>query len=188
MFYETTAFEFVSILEANWLTIRKELNQLQQGDFMPWPEKFLYKKGWDVFGLYAFEKKLTNNCRLCPETTKLVEAIPGMTTAGFSSLAPGTHIFPHAGYYNPFVLRCHLGLVVPDGCEIRVGTQTRSWQEGKCLIFDDGVEHEAWNSATATRVVLLVDFKKPNAKSKPTFDYYHSLLDETIQKLTSNEN
>jgi beta-hydroxylase len=83
-----------------------------------------------------------------------------LSTAGFSSLAPGTHIAPHTGYPDG-LLRCHLGLIVPKGCGIRVGTETRYWEEGKCLIFDDTLEHEAWNKGSSTRVVLLVDFKAP---------------------------
>src|SRR5215470_11228679 len=78
---------------------------------------------------------------------RLVRGIPGMTMAGFSRLAPGAHITPHRGYegYSGFVLRCHLGLVVPEGCALKVGDETRGWQEGRCLVFDDSYEHEAWN-------------------------------------------
>ncbi len=161
MFYGSSKFKFTESLESNWLVIREELTKLQESNFMPWPEKFLYKKGWDVFGLYAFGKKQEDNCSLCPQTTKLVEAIPGMTTAGFSSLVPGTHIAPHVGY-SQAVLRCHLGLIVPDNCAIRVANQTKTWQEGKCLIFDDTYEHEAWNRSNSHRIVLLLDFKKLN--------------------------
>lgn len=161
MFYETSEFQFTADLESNWLLIQQELIQLQPECFVPWMETSLYNQGWEVFGLYAFEKKLDAHCCLCPETAKLVEAIPGMTTAGFSSLAPGTQIAPHAGYSDT-VLRCHLGLVVPEDCGIRVGGQNRQWVEGKCLIFNDSVEHEAWNHSDCSRIVLLVDFKKPN--------------------------
>ncbi|MBE9035706.1 aspartyl/asparaginyl beta-hydroxylase domain-containing protein [aff. Roholtiella sp. LEGE 12411] len=161
MFYKTTDFKFLDALESNWLLIKEELNRLQQNHFTPWHEKFLYNKGWEVFGLYAFEKKLEGNCHLCPETAELVESIPGMTTAGFSCLAPGTHILPHIGY-SKAVLRSHLGLIVPDNCGIRVGNQTLNWQEGKCLIFDDTVEHEAWNKSNFPRIVLLIDFKNTN--------------------------
>ncbi len=160
MFYEISKFKFTENLESNWLVIKDELTKLQKSNVSPWPEKFLYEKGWDVFGLYAFGKKIEDNCRLCPETTKLVESIPGMTTAGFSSLAPGTHITPHMGYATT-VLRCHLGLIVPDNCAIRVENQTVSWQEGKCIVFDDTFEHEAWNRGESPRVVLLLDFLKP---------------------------
>ncbi len=162
MFVDTKAFPFTSVLESEWKTVRRELEDLHKSNFIPWPEKFLYGKGWDVFGLYAFGQKLEEPCRLCPETTRLVEAIPGMTTAGFSSLAPGTHIAPHLGYSSS-VLRCHLGLIVPDGCALRVGDETRTWQEGKCMVFDDTVEHEAWHRGDRPRIILLLDFKKPAA-------------------------
>lgn len=187
MFFESSKFECFSVLELNWLLIRQELEQLRQDHFMPWPEKFLYEKGWEVFGLYAFGSKLNDNCRLCPETTRLVKMIPGMTTAGFSALIPGTRITPHVGYSNT-VLRCHLGLIVPDGCTLRVGTQTRNWQEGKCLIFDDTVEHEAWNYGDTTRIVLLIDFQKQDAtlknKSKVTCS---AEVAEVVRKLTNYE-
>ena len=52
----------------------------------------------------------------------------GVTTAGFSRLAPGTHIKPHVGYTSE-VLRCHLGLIVPPDCALRVGSETRRWEE-----------------------------------------------------------
>lgn len=161
MFYDNNEFNFTKTLESNWLLIKEELTRLQESNFKPWVEKYLYNQGWDVFGLYAFEKKLEDNCCLCPETTKLVESIPGITTAGFSSLAPGTHILPHSGL-STAILRCHLGLIVPNDCGIRVGNQTKKWQEGKCLIFNDMVEHEAWNNSNFHRIVLLVDFQKPN--------------------------
>lgn len=164
MFFDLNKFEFVTALESNWLTIRKELEQIQHNHFIPWPEKFLYEKGWEVFGLYAFGRKLKNNCQLCPETTKLIEMIPGLTTAGFSSLAAGTHIKPHIGY-SKTVLRCHLGLIVPDECALRVGTQTQNWQEGHCFIFDDTIEHEAWNYGDNNRIILLIDFKNSKAAS-----------------------
>jgi ornithine lipid ester-linked acyl 2-hydroxylase len=159
MFYENLDFQFTNLLQSNWLVIKEELTRLQESNFISWHEKFLYNQGWNVFGLYAFEKKIEDNCRLCPQTTQLVESIPGITTAGFSSLAPGTHIHPHVGYTTT-VLRCHLGLIVPEDSAIRVGNQTKSWQSGKCLIFDDTVEHEAWNHSQLPRILLLIDFKK----------------------------
>lgn len=160
MFYDPHLFEFVAILERHTSVIRQELEQLRQGDFIPWPEKYLYGKGWDTFGLYAFGIKLGKNCELCPQTAQVLQQIPDLVTAGFSSLAPGTHIAPHTGYPDG-LLRCHLGLAVPGDCGIRVGDESKSWSEGKCLVFDDTTEHEAWNRSAQTRVVLLLDFKAP---------------------------
>ena len=45
-------------------------------------------------------------------------------------------------------------------CAIRVGRETRTWSPGSCFVFDDTQEHEAWNRAASTRVVLLFDFKR----------------------------
>jgi beta-hydroxylase len=106
---------------------------------------------------------LEKNRALCPETTKILEAIPGMVTAGFSRLTPGTHIKPHRGYSSD-VLRYHLGLIVPEGCGIMVRGQTRKWVEGKSLIFEDTNLHEAWNFGNSQRIVLIVDFNKNTVK------------------------
>jgi beta-hydroxylase len=159
MYLDPSRFAFTAALQARWEAVRGEFLALEREALVAWPEKFLYDDGWDVFGLHAFGAKLVENCARCPETARLVEAIPGMTTAGFSRLQPGTHIRPHVGY-TPAVLRCHLGLVVPPGCEMRVGAETRGWAEGRCLVFDDTVEHEVWHRGDRERVVLLVDFRR----------------------------
>jgi aspartate beta-hydroxylase len=76
-------------------------------------------------------------------------------------MRPGTHIRPHRGPTN-LRLRCHLGIKVPDGdCAIRVGAQTRRWEQGHCLVFDDYFEHEAWNQTDEDRIVLIVDLWHP---------------------------
>jgi len=62
------------------------------------------------------------------------------------------------------VLRFHLALLIPapaEQCGIRVGSETRHWQEGKALIFDDTFMHEAWNHTGEKRVVLFVDIVRP---------------------------
>ena len=107
--------------------------------------------------------KAFGNCRRCPETTRLLKKIPGMKTAFFSILAPGKHLPPHRGPYKG-VLRLHLALIIPepaDKCGIRVGDETRHWQEGKAMVFDDTFDHEAWNDTDKVRVVLFVDIMRP---------------------------
>jgi aspartyl/asparaginyl beta-hydroxylase (cupin superfamily) len=98
---------------------------------------------------------------MCPKTAALIESIPGMATAMFSCLQPRTHIKPHIGYqqYSERILRCHLGIVVPKGCFLKVNWEDRTWEEGKCLVFDDTFRHEAWNSDPEhVRIVLMIDF------------------------------
>ena len=61
------------------------------------------------------------------------------------------------------ILRCHLPLLIPNGsaCKIRVGDETRHWEEGKLLIFDDSYEHEAWNESDEDRFILMFDIPNP---------------------------
>jgi aspartyl/asparaginyl beta-hydroxylase (cupin superfamily) len=71
-------------------------------------------------------------------------------------------IDPHTGPTN-LRLRCHLGLSIPDGdCGLTVAGETRRWREGTCLVFDDSLEHTAWNHTEAPRVVLIVDLWHPD--------------------------
>lgn len=169
MYCDASQFKFVSRLEQNWQTVRDELNALPEDAFIPYPERYLLDKrtGWDTFGIYFLGVKIDLNCELCPETARLVETVPGMITAGFSRLVPGAHIIPHSG--KPVgVLRCHMGIDVPDKCGLRVGDEIRRWENGRCLVFDDTSEHEAWNLDSRSRTVLLLDFKAPKG-------YVHSV-------------
>lgn len=160
MFYDTGNFDWVKQLEHHHRKIRNEVIQLQQSNYTHWHERNLYDGIWDVFGFRAFGTDMLGNCAQCPNTAELVRAIPDMTTAGFSCMGPGAHIKPHRGYTNQ-VLRCHLGLVIPPDCALRVGRETRQWEEGRCLVFDDTIKHEAWNRSDAYRIVLLIDFLRP---------------------------
>lgn len=167
MFLESTEFPALVRLQNQWQAVHDELLNLSNTYFIDWPERDIYRGKWTVFGLYKFGERVDEHCALCPKTTALVEAIPGLVTAGFSSLAPGTHITPHVGYTNE-VLRCHLGLITPADCGIKVANEARSWYPGSCFVFDDTYLHEAWNRSDSTRVVLLLDFKR-NVQSDVTF-------------------
>ncbi|HEY2154555.1 MAG TPA: aspartyl/asparaginyl beta-hydroxylase domain-containing protein [Isosphaeraceae bacterium] len=168
MYLDNRQFPFTAALEANWEAIRDELLNLSRGSFMPFFNKgSLYEGTWEVFGLYTFGRRNEANCARCPETARVVETIPRMVTAGFSWLEPGTHIKPHVGY-TPAVLRCHLGLITPEGCALRVGPEVRGWHEGECMVFDDTTEHEAWNRSDSVRAVLIIDFEKDDVSCDPT--------------------
>ena len=103
----------------------------------------------------------------CPATVAaLAEApqnhVPGKApSAFFSILKPGGHIPPHTGVTNTRAI-VHLPLVVPPGCEFRVGGETRAWREGEAFAFDDTIEHEAWNRSAEQRIVLIFDVWNPH--------------------------
>ena len=101
----------------------------------------------------------------CPTTWETLKAVPmpwgaKSPTVMFSLLRAGARIPPHTGMFNTRLI-CHLPLIVPPGCGFRVGNETRAWDWGKLLIFDDSIEHEAWNEGGEDRVVLIFDVWRP---------------------------
>ena len=160
MFIDMPAFDFVERLEKAWREVRADCLALPPGSFEPWVQREMYGDGWDVYGLIAFGERIEPALSSCPRTALLLAEVPGLTTAGFSRMAPGSHIKAHVGWVCT-VYRLHLGLVVPPDCALRVGSETRSWREGDCLILDDTIEHEAWNRSQQSRTVLLLDFLRP---------------------------
>lgn len=79
----------------------------------------------------------------------------------FLLLATGWAHHPHHGLMN-VRLTVHLGLVVSEGCGIRAGDETRTWEPGRILFFDDSYEHEAWNRGASDRVVLILEAWNPH--------------------------
>ena len=118
--------------------------------------------GWNTFNFWFAGKKFEENCERCPETTRILESLPRFEKDHimFSSLNPHTRIPPHVGPMNG-ILRGHLGLVVPQGCYIRVGPEEATWQEVKVLVFDDSFNHEVWNHSDFVRIVLFMNFWHP---------------------------
>jgi beta-hydroxylase len=164
-------FPWVAGLESQWKIIRKELDHVLEH-----PEKLpnfqdisrdqtniTRDDRWKTFFLYGYGYKMDSNCALCPETARIVESIPGMMTAFFSVLAPGKVIPPHRGPYKG-LLRCHLALIVPEPgeqCWIQIDEEVRTWEEGRCLVFDDTYSHQVYNNTKDTRVVLFIDIIRP---------------------------
>ena len=148
----------IELLEANWLQIREEC--LGAINYVKWPES-IYDGKWDVFGIYNLQGDIIeDNAKNCPFTTSVLQQITNLKVAGFSRLGAGAHIKPHKGYTDE-VLRCHLGLVIPEGdCALKVEETVYQWQEGKAFIFNDRLLHEAWNYTDSDRYVLLLDLYK----------------------------
>jgi aspartyl/asparaginyl beta-hydroxylase (cupin superfamily) len=170
-FFDASQFEWTQPLEANWKTIRAELDRVMVDradlpnfqDISEDQKRLSPDDQWKTFFLYGYGYQMKENCARCPETAKLIAQVPGMSTAFFSILSPGKHIPAHRGPYKG-VMRYHLGLIVPEPrqqCRIRVGQDFGVWQEGKSLMFDDSYEHEVWNETDGTRVVLFMDVERP---------------------------
>lgn len=164
--HDPDAFEWVSILKAGYAEIRNEaIDLFERRRFKRNPiSGDLAEGSWTEVRLISEGLYDETNCAACPNTMRVVERIPGAVAAGlvyFAALEPGAHLRAHFGPHNAR-LRCHLGLVVPPGCALRVDNETRTWAEGEVLVFDDSFEHEVWNRGSGTRIVLIVDVWHPD--------------------------
>ncbi|XP_072808011.1 aspartyl/asparaginyl beta-hydroxylase isoform X3 [Vicugna pacos] len=161
--------ELVKSLERNWKLIRDEglaVMDKAQGLFLPEDENLREKGDWSQFTLWQQGRKNENACKGAPKTCSLLDKFPETTGCRrgqikYSVMHPGTHVWPHTGPTN-CRLRMHLGLVIPkEGCKIRCANETRAWEEGKVLIFDDSFEHEVWQDAASFRLIFIVDVWHP---------------------------
>jgi aspartyl/asparaginyl beta-hydroxylase (cupin superfamily) len=179
-FYDTAEFPWIAALEAASGDIREELVALIDQDasgFRPYVDhppgaplnqwrELNHSPRWSAYFLWDNSVRIDDHCRRCPRTAKAVEAAPLCDIPGFapsvffSTLEPGARIPPHTGVTNTRLV-VHLPLVVPEACAFRVGNETRPWQPGRAWIFDDTIEHEAWNESDKLRVLLIVDIWNP---------------------------
>jgi aspartyl/asparaginyl beta-hydroxylase (cupin superfamily) len=179
-FFDRTDFPWLDPIEAAADDIRDEFLAILQAEegFTPyvsyppgvplnqWAE-LNNSPSWSAFHLYKMGKLVEENATRCPRTMEALKGAPqpdqiGRTPAVmFSLLKPRTRIPPHTGVTNVRLVT-HLPLIIPEGCGFRVGNDTRQWVPGKAWVFDDTIEHEAWNDSDKPRVVLIFDIWHPH--------------------------
>jgi aspartyl/asparaginyl beta-hydroxylase (cupin superfamily) len=178
-FFDPSLFSWLAELEAATNFIRNELLALisRDSNFAPYialpagvPVNqwggLNHSLNWSALFLWKDGQRIEETASLCPRTSALIEKLPLLDIPGraptvmFSALKPSTHIPPHTGVTNTRSV-IHLPLIVPSGCAFRVGPTTREWQLGKAWVFDDTIEHEAWNNGDQLRVILIIDVWNP---------------------------
>jgi aspartate beta-hydroxylase len=179
-FFDRKLFPWISALEAQTDVIRDEFLALQVDDagFTPYVQheegvplnqwaELNHSHKWSAFHLLKDGARVEENANRCPKTIAALSQCDmpiqaGRTpTAMFSVLKPNTRIPPHTGVSNSRLI-VHLPLVVPGQCGFRVGNETREWWLGSAWVFDDTIEHEAWNNSDQPRAVLIFDTWHPD--------------------------
>jgi aspartyl/asparaginyl beta-hydroxylase (cupin superfamily) len=178
-FYRREMFPWLDAVEAATDDICAELGSVMRRNsgFVPYIQSgvdvpmgdshnLLDNLDWSAFFLYKDGVVVAENAAQCPKTMAALEHVPFPRIKGrapmalFSVLKPGVRIAAHHGFLNSRLI-CHLPLIVPPGCFLRVGNDQREFRKGRAWVFDDSIEHEAWNSSNATRVVLIFDIWRP---------------------------
>jgi aspartyl/asparaginyl beta-hydroxylase (cupin superfamily) len=180
-FFDRASFPWLGDLEAATADIRTELLRVLVSDrdglqpYIDFPaglpiDQFTElnrSRKWSAYFLWNQSKSVAGHIARCPVTARtLEEKVPRCRvegrapTAFFSILDPNTRIPAHTGVTNTR-LTVHLPLVVPPDCGFRVGSTTREWVPGEAWVFDDTIEHEAWNLSDAPRAILIFDIWNP---------------------------
>ncbi|MFC7290680.1 aspartyl/asparaginyl beta-hydroxylase domain-containing protein [Hirschia litorea] len=181
--FKRDEFDWVADIESKTDAIRNELLailqnqqnlspyvQAKESDIVLRDNTLVNNPDWSACYLWKNGELQEEMAAQCPVTVEALSKIPmdflpkQTPSALFSVLKPGTHIPPHHGMINTRLI-CHLPLIVPDGCGFRVGNHELQWRVGELLIFDDSIEHEAWNKGSETRVVLLFEIWRPELTS-----------------------
>jgi aspartyl/asparaginyl beta-hydroxylase (cupin superfamily) len=179
-FFDRDATPWLGQLEAGWEVVRDEARAVfgsPSGDFVPyvanppgtplnqWRE-LNHNADWGAYFLWKHGARHSEHCARLRRTAALLDGLPLLDIAGrgpnafLSRLAPRTRIPAHHGVTNARVT-VHLPLIVPPGCGFRVGPETREWVPGRAWVFDDTIEHEAWNDSDEPRLILIFDVWNP---------------------------
>ena len=179
-FYPRSQFPWLEALEAASEDIRRELLGVLADDTGGLEPYIAYPDGlpldqwtelnrsprWSAYFLWREGTPEAEHLARCPRTAAVLEQVPRPEVQGhapgafFSVLRPQTHIPPHTGVTNTR-LTVHLPLVVPPGCRFRVGSETREVRAGVAWVFDDTIQHEAWNDSEEARAILIFDIWNP---------------------------
>jgi aspartate beta-hydroxylase len=125
-----------------------------------------HSPNWSVYQLWHEGEQVADHLQKCPRTAAVLAQLPLCDVpqhapgAYFSVLEPRTRLPPHTGTTNTRSI-VHLPLVIPAGCGFRVGADVRTWKKGEAWVFDDSIEHEAWNDSDEIRIILIFDIWNP---------------------------
>jgi hypothetical protein len=118
----------------------------------------LNPEGWRHWNLVEGFEWLEERCRPFPAARRAIDAIARRVTilhAGFLVLEPGAVILEHADGVGWALSYSH-GLIVPDGCYLKVAGESRAHRERRSLLFNDSFVHGAGNHGRETRVLFAV--------------------------------
>ena len=132
-------------------------------DFAPGHERIVEASDWRSFFFWGYGYPVAPNLARCPATAAAIARVPGLISAIYSVVAPGAHIRRHRGV-NKSIMTAHIALKVPADagrCRMDVDGHAVVWREGEAVVIDDTYPHEVWNDTRETRVVLLIQFRRP---------------------------
>lgn len=187
LFYTTTEYPKLKILEDNWKVIASEIPyfDINKSDKFPkrsrsaWMNaegqnlienmKSEWVQGWQGKNIwYNFPLMYNNNVidqadKICPQTINLLKQIDSIQIAGYSLLLPHSKLSIHTDTtgkkYNSIASNF---LLTPNNANVYIKNNSGKFVKykhklGKIVLFDATDEHYADNDDDQIRVILYID-------------------------------
>ena len=159
-------FEWSGAFQASFEDIKTELKDyLAQHS----PESYFNQSmvnranSWQTVSLKWWGIEFYKKQKFFPKTSAILRKYPELLSLSFNKLEPGGKILPHCGDTNA-IYRCHFGIEIPGTLPdigFKVGEETRDLKEGEWLCFMDAYVHEAFNNTDRNRIIMVVDYLRP---------------------------
>ena len=186
LFYTTSDYPVIKVLEDNWKIIASEIPPIDQSKLNDYPRrprsawnnkeasellksiKSEWCQGWQGdrvwynFPLMYHGHVIDKAEEFCPQTIAFLKTLPQIQIAGYSTLMPGKALTPHSDHTGVSFgsMACNLMLTNNPKGSLYVNDQTYQHNPGKAVIFDATQEHWAdYQDDQRPRTILYIDFK-----------------------------
>lgn len=162
-FYNSTSWKYTDTIIQSYDGLLNDFNQIPQSSWTSsgsgYNNTLIKSNEWYFIPFITKGIRHEYNIDQCPTVKTLLDTVPIYDNCLFSIIDGGGVVPPHRGFSDHH-LRVHLGIKTDGMAWIRVGSQTRHWQDRQVLIFHDWDEHEVQNLSINSRVVFLFDIEK----------------------------
>lgn len=167
-FHNPDQFAWVQTLKDYYPDVKREWERWPKWLSAPYGSfrkgKQLETEGkWYVVPLMNKDKPIWFMRWFFPKTTELIKAIPVFENMCFSVFYPGAETVKHTGWTDSIV-RVHLAIDTHENCTLHCVDESVTLKNGEVLVFEDGLEHWAYNHSNKIRTVLLFDVLKESIR------------------------
>jgi aspartate beta-hydroxylase len=161
--YPEIAAEFQAVT-ADLQTLQQQGNNIWAGALTQ--DASAYGQDWKTLVLMNRGTWDPINVNLFPKTSSAVQkaGVP-VTEVFFASMKGPSKIERHTDFTN-FVLTSHLAIDIPcngqNKCRLTIGDTTNEWINGKCMVFDTSLLHDAVNESDEMRYILMMRIWHPD--------------------------
>jgi aspartyl/asparaginyl beta-hydroxylase (cupin superfamily) len=196
-FYQHTTYPIIKYIYENNIDIIKSdlqkiknFDNLDENQWIKWPDKKLVKNEYLIYPLYMFSIVSKLRKLVCDNTYKLIKNIPDVKTCTFLKIGANSSIKKHKKWKELaneslsclFILEAPMASI--DDCCIWINGESKKLTKNKMFIFDSSKEHSIVNLTDYPVYGLLLDIGRPkNIPNGVSDTLYTNEIFEFVKKL-----